>query len=138
MREGPTLNKELLGISNLINSFSVSSSDPPYEDCKTNLLLQEVFGGNCVSFGVVCLDVSSDTNTNAVVLDYANRMRVIENYPVINNNRMRGLLIKYHKRYNNVLRQLEAVQKQHLDNVNSHTTNVSNTEAKLLEFRYEE
>ena len=135
MREGPTLNKELIGWSNLVNSFSDKATEPPYEDCKTNLLLQEVVGGNCVSFGVVCLDVSSSTEVNKVVLQYANRMGLIENYPVVNNNRMRGLLIKYHKRYHSVLRQLESVKKQHLENVNTHSSNISNTESKLLEFR---
>ena len=135
MREGPTLNKELIGVSNLINSFTDKVTEAPYADCKTNLLLQETLGGNCVSFGIICLDVSSNKLLNKAILQYASKLNQIENFPVINNDRMRGLLMKYHKRYHNVLRQLEAIKKQHSANVDDHAVNHSNIEVKLLEFR---
>eukprot|EP01083_Nonionella_stella_P178243 629096_1 len=116
MREGATLNKELIGISNLIRSLSCAR-DSPYSDCKTNRLLEDIFGGNCVSFGIICFDVSSSAEVNECLLQYAQQLSRIENYPVVNNDRMRGLLVKYCTRYDAVVRQLEALKKESQQNV---------------------
>lgn len=119
MKEGPTLNHELISFASLIDSFSDESVDAPYEASKSNMLLQEALGGNCVTFGVVCLDASSETAINEAVLLYAQRMGAIENYPVVNDRRLRGLLTRYHKRYHSVVRQLEtlkeSLERQHSD-----------------------
>ena len=131
MKEGVSLNKELIGISNLINSFNDKLLETPYQDCKSNLLLQDAFGGNCITFGIVIFNVSNSFLINKILLNYSNIiLENIENYPVINNKRIRGLLIKYHKRYNHILRQLQSIKKQNINNIQ-----YENIEAKLLEFR---
>jgi len=135
MQESPDLNKELFGIANLINSFDDKSMEQPLQDCKSNMLLQETMGGNCVSFGIICLNASDSTRINSVLLEYSNKLGQIENYPVINNARIRGLLVKYYKRYHSVIRQLEALKQQHMHNVNEQSSAIGHTEAKLLEFR---
>ena len=118
MKEGPTLNQELLGFASLVDSFSDSSLEPPYEASKTNMLLQEV---------------------NAAVLRCAQRMGAIESYPMPNGTHLRGLLIRYHKRYHSVVRQLEALKKGQgqgqLHDGDGADASSTGSESKLLSLR---
>ena len=137
MREGSKINKELIGIADLINSFQEVDRQPPYHDSITNSLLQDVIGGNCVSFVLVCLNSVDNDEINIAALEYAQKISQIENFPVINDSRMTGLLMRYHKKYFHVCQQLIAL-KQIQENMNDQhggDVTVTNAQTQLLELK---
>ena len=101
----------MTGIANLITALSETDrfDFPPYSDCKTNKLLTDIFGGNCVTYGIICFDVLAPPELHDLILSYADRIKDITNYPVMNTNQTAGLFRQFNKRYDAVIKQLDAV-----------------------------
>jgi hypothetical protein len=91
-REGVSLTKDVLAVGALLQSLS----DPARRDyanygaSKTTLLLEDVFGGNCVTMCLV--NLTPDVVTSATPLRYSQMLRAIENYPQRNEEFTNGLV----------------------------------------------
>ena len=83
-REGLSLNKDALAVGALLRALS----DPQQADfanyaaSKTTQLLEDALGGNCVTVCVVTL--TPDVYTSRITLQYAQLIRSIYNYPLVN------------------------------------------------------
>jgi len=92
VKEGD-VNQELLGLSVILSQMS----DPDLSDyvdtgvCLSGKLLSEVFGGNCVTTVLMCVP-AGDSKPATATLDMLDKIKQVENYPVVNSDLTRGLL----------------------------------------------
>ena len=93
-REGATLNKEIIAIGSLIRSLSNETQVDyaNYNQSKTTMFMEEILGGNCVTICIATL--TPDIYTSRITLQYAQLIKNISNYPIINEERIQGLLRK--------------------------------------------
>lgn len=92
IKEGNSLNRGLLALSEVISTLSKDSRDfVRYEDSSLTQLLKEVIGGNCLTLAVFCIS-NGDIKNSELVLEYMKYVSSILNFPVVNDARQLGLL----------------------------------------------
>ncbi|TMW64577.1 hypothetical protein Poli38472_011457 [Pythium oligandrum] len=97
LSEGPLLNKSLFALADCINLMvetpTSSSGYPPFNSSRLTQLLQEALGGNCLTFAFLFL-VEGDYIGSKASLSVATKLPRVKNYPVVNNDVIRGLLLR--------------------------------------------
>ncbi|ETO15933.1 viral A-type inclusion protein [Reticulomyxa filosa] len=105
MKEGPTLNKEIIAFANLRTHKHSKLFSICLEKMTINFTIHNKTHNNSA---LVCFDNENSLELKKLTLQYAKYIGNITNFPVINNNRIQGLLSRYHMRLHNVIKQLEA------------------------------
>ncbi|KNC52478.1 uncharacterized protein AMSG_08035 [Thecamonas trahens ATCC 50062] len=93
VREGPTLNRALLSFARLATSLADEGTRDfaNYSESKATQLMYDVLGGNCLTLVIATL-ATTDYTRAATTLSWADTLSSVENYPVVNDARVRTLL----------------------------------------------
>ncbi|KAK2159852.1 hypothetical protein LSH36_145g07016 [Paralvinella palmiformis] len=109
VREGPTLSKSIISLSQLVATIA----NQPYADRVINYtesrltyLLREEFGGNCKTRVLMCFRPQGDSNLITAALNLATQLSQVKNFPVINDHLTQQLIIQYRARIHNLQQQL--------------------------------
>jgi hypothetical protein len=81
-------------------------------------LLKDITGGNCLTTTVFTLQNGDPVGTS-LVLNYMRMVKNIFNFPVVNDNRMLGLLRKYRVEISQLLNQLAMSSPEGIDGFNN-------------------
>ncbi|XP_012450635.1 kinesin-like protein KIN-4A [Gossypium raimondii] len=99
-KEGVHINKGLLALGNVISALGDEKKRKegihvPYRDSKLTRLLQDSLGGNNRTVMIACIS-PADSNAEETLntLKYANRVRNIQNKPVVNRDPMSNEMLK--------------------------------------------
>ena len=97
MREGPTLNKSIVAFGQIVETLS-STSDSEfvnYDESKTTSLLHDCLGGNSWTTVITTLKPTTEPSVALAVARTARSLSHITNFPVPNDEYVRGLVSKY-------------------------------------------
>ncbi|XP_025111597.1 coiled-coil domain-containing protein 78-like isoform X1 [Pomacea canaliculata] len=107
-REGRTLNKGLLALSQVVSSLA-SNLFPDrvinYRESKLTQLLQEQIGGNFKTRALICLKSRTDPEVTAAVLRFAKSLSFVQNFPIINDGLAQALLTQKEARWIDIKQQ---------------------------------
>jgi hypothetical protein len=131
IREGTSLNRGIMAFSDLVKQLSeaIGGGFVRYEDSMMTALLKDVLGGNCLTVGLVCLQ-NGDTVGSSLSLNYMRQLRNVMNFPVVNDNRMLGLLHKYRVEISHLLNQLMLTSP---DSIEGYNGKIGNLEKELID-----
>ncbi|CAH1772742.1 unnamed protein product [Owenia fusiformis] len=98
MREGPTLNKSVVGLSQYVAALA----NQPYPDrnvssfdAKLPNILKDEIGGNCKTRAIVCLKPDSDPNILTGILRFCSQLSQVVNFPVLNDSFTQQLVTQF-------------------------------------------
>jgi hypothetical protein len=131
VREGTTLNRSILALNTLFKDLATNRHGDfiYYDGSVVTQLLKDTYGGNSLTIGVFNLQYG-DAIGSTVTMRTFRKCQMITNYPVINDNRILGLLRKY---------RVELVQLQNQvnmlpgDNADNYNLKIAELEKKLIE-----
>mmetsp|Transcript_452 Transcript_452/g.550 ORF Transcript_452/g.550 Transcript_452/m.550 type:complete len:1047 (-) Transcript_452:2300-5440(-) len=130
IREGTSLNRGIMCFSELTKQLNDNIGGfVRYDDSMLTAMLKDVLGGNCLTVMLMCLQ-NGDTVGSSLSLNYMRQLRAIMNFPVVNDNRMLGLLHKYRVEVSHLLNQLMLNSPESIDGYNS---KIGNLEKELIE-----
>jgi len=131
-REGVALTKDVIAVGALLHALSdpMRRDFANYSASKTTQLLEDVFGGNCVTLCLVTL--TPDVVTSATPLRFSQMLRGIENYPQRNEEFTNGLLRVMRTR---VLQALEETHLAHRDAKESLKKTAADVETQVVELQ---
>eukprot|EP00741_Cyanophora_paradoxa_P002100 tig00000551_g2036.t1 len=111
LREGPTLNRAVFALSSLLRTLGGQKEVEyvSYRDSKVTAMLQEQIGGNAVTLLIAALKPGS-YEASSVTMQVAAAAGRVQNYPVINDDRVHGLLTKRRLDIMQARMELEAVK----------------------------
>lgn len=119
IKEGNTLNKTILSLANLLNNLSQNQVDyVNYDEGMLTSLLKDILGGNCLTTALFTLQNGDPVGTS-LVLNYMRLFKNIFNFPVVNDNRMLGLLRKFRVEISQLLNQLAMSSPEGIDGFNN-------------------
>ena len=93
VKEGSTLNKSILALNTLFKDLSQNQHGDfiYYDGSAVTQLLKDTFGGNSLTVGLFTLQYGDAIGSTVTMRTYK-KCSMIMNYPVINDNRIIGLL----------------------------------------------
>jgi coiled-coil domain-containing protein 78 len=131
VREGTSLNKSILALNTLMKDLATNRHGDfiYYDGSVVTQLMKDTFGGNSLTIGLFNLQYG-DSIGSLVTMRTFRKCQQITNFPVINDNRILGLLRKY---------RVELVQLQNQvnmlpgDNADNYNLKIAELEKKLIE-----
>lgn len=93
IREG-TLSQGIFSIADIVRNLSKGDNYASFDGSMATQLMKDMIGGNSLAVGIFCLQ-NGDPIGSSLVLSYMRMVRAINNFPVVNDSRLIGLLRKY-------------------------------------------
>lgn len=117
LREGPMLNKSLLGFASTISTLARDGTSlyVNYDECLLTKLLADVLGGNSMALMIGTLRPGSspqDFQESSTTMQYLMMGKRVKNYPIVNHGRARALMQKLRHRLLSVLEDRETLRDQ--------------------------
>ena len=131
VKEGSTLNKSILALNTLIKDLSTNRHGDfiYYDGSVLTQLLKDTFGGNSLSIGLFNLQYG-DAIGSTVTMRTFKKCQMITNFPIINDNRILGLLRKYRVELLQLQNQVNMLPG---DNAEDYNYKIAEIEKKLIE-----
>merc|ERR1719193_270107 len=102
------LNDECKAVSNFVSALA-TGSEIYIDAAKTTLLLGDIFGGNCETLVITCVDPQNIEDTKKVV-KFSQQFGKISNTPLVNTDSIRGYLQNIHSENKKLRRQAEVIE----------------------------
>eukprot|EP01135_Chromosphaera_perkinsii_P011814 Nk52_evm5s2506 gene=Nk52_evmTU5s2506 len=109
MREGPTLNKSIVAFGQVVQTLSSPSEAEfvNYDESKTTSLMHDVLGGNTWTTVITTLKPTTDPSVGLSVARMARSLANVSNFPVPNDEYVRGLVAKYRSNVSRLKEKIE-------------------------------
>lgn len=130
IKEGTSLNRGIMSFAEIVKHMAERSGDyVQYEASQLTALMRDIIGGNCLTMAFICLQ-HGDTVNSSLTLNYMRHLAKIMNFPVVNDNRMLGLLRKYRVEIMHMINQLALSSP---DSVEGYNVKVSDLEKQVIQ-----
>lgn len=95
LAEGPLLNKSLFALHDVVGGLSSNTDRVRYQASQLTTLLQDALGGNCLTIVLLCLS-PGDLDGSAATLKLGKLFPLVQTFPMVNNEMLRGLRRRHH------------------------------------------
>jgi len=131
LKEGVTLNKGITTVANLLKELAAArrSDYIGYQGSQLSHLMKDILGGNSLTVGMFTLQ-HGDLEGSSLTMNLMKQTKRVMNFPVVNDNRLSGLLRKLRIE---ILHVENAMLLQSPDNIEGYNLKIAELEKKMIE-----